>query len=396
VRVLVLPPAMAVTHFLAQVPLIWALRAAGHDILVAGSADLEQAALSAGLGFAELGSAKPLEDAAQSLPEDTFPAPEWTDREKTELGRFLWRTIADMQAAYAADHIAEYRAFAESWRPDLLLADHTALIARPLGALLGVPVVTHRWGVDPTGDLYRERARQQLQPLCEELGLPGLPDPDALVDPCPPSLQHESAVPGLPMRYIPFNGPGVMPEWARAKSGKRRVCLCPGRTLVPTCGPAPVQRAAEAIDGLPDVEAIVALTPADRVRVGPLPKSFRVVEQLPLNLFLDTCDLMVLLGGSGVGLTATSFGLPQVVLPQWFDQFDYGRRLEAAGAGRSIDTRAGQADIAGVRGTIAAVLDDPSYRAGAQRLRDEIRSGPLPATVVAELERLVRRPARTP
>ncbi|MFD9895434.1 nucleotide disphospho-sugar-binding domain-containing protein [Amycolatopsis sp. NPDC059027] len=389
-RVLVIPPAMAATHLLALVPLCWALRSAGHELLVAGPADIEETTLSAGLGFIELGSAKRFEGAAQTVPEDTFPAPEWAEREDADRSRVLMELIADMQSTYAIDHLADYRRFAEAWRPDLVLADHTAIIARPLGGVLGVPTVTHRWGVDPTGEAFRERARRQLGPLCAELGLPELPDPEFIIDPCPPSLQHESAVPGIPMRYLPFNGPGVFPQWALTGAGRKRVCLCPGRTLVPTCGPAPVLRAVAALDGIPDVETTVALTAADRERVGPLPASFRVVEQLPLNLFLGGCDLVVLLGGGGVGLTATSFGLPQVVLPQWFDQFDYGRRIEEAGAGLSIGSRERQADIDGLRQAFASVLEDPGFTAGARRLRDEIESAPPPSAVVAELERLVR------
>jgi UDP:flavonoid glycosyltransferase YjiC (YdhE family) len=393
VRVLVIPPAMAVTHLLALVPLCWALRAAGHELLVAGPADARETALSAGLGFTEVGSAERLEGAAQTVAEDVYPAPQWTARNNAEISQVLMEMIADMQSTYANDHLADYRRFAQAWRPDLVLADHSALIARPLGGVLGVPVVTHRWGVDPTGEPFQRKARQLLAPLCAELGLSGLPDPDIIIDPCPPSLQHESAVPGLPMRYVPYNGPGVLPDWALADSGRKRVCLCPGRTLVPTCGPAPVLRAVEALAGLPEVETIVALTAADHQRVGSLPESFRVVEQLPLNLFLSGCDLVVMLGGGGVGLTTTSFGLPQVVLPQWFDQFDYGRRLADAGAGISIDSRERQADIDGIRRAIASVLADSKYTEGARRLRQEIESAPPPSAVVTELERLAYRSA---
>ncbi|MFE0021514.1 nucleotide disphospho-sugar-binding domain-containing protein [Amycolatopsis sp. NPDC059021] len=384
-RVLVLPPPAAATHLMAMVPLSWALRAMGHDVLVAGTPDLAATAASAGLGFAEVGSSAEFDRAFDEIPtEDMFPAPEWMLPEFADQKRLQIHNQADMQAAYTRGFLGDYRELADRWRPDLLLADLTLLLARVLGGVTGIPVVAHRWGVDPTGAVFEDRAREQLAPLCGSRGLPGFPVPSLLVDPCPPSLQWEGAPPGQPMRYLPSNGVGVYPLWTRELRAGRRVCVCPGRTVLRVVGPRAMRAVAAALEDLVDVEVVFALTAEDRARVGSLPPRFRVVESLPLAMFLDTCDAFVSLGGGGSALTAAALGVPQLVLPQWFDHFDLGRRLGEAGAGISIDSKQGQADIPGITKAVSALLEDRSFAGAAAVLKAENAASPTPAQV-AEL-----------
>ncbi|MET9264982.1 nucleotide disphospho-sugar-binding domain-containing protein [Amycolatopsis sp. NPDC004079] len=387
-RVLALPSPSAATHIMAMVPLMWALRAAGHEVLFAGTPDIAGSAHAAGFSFAALGSSENFNRDLYVDPGDRFPVEEWKHRETTRYGRFLVEMLADLHADYADAALPDYERFAREWQPDLLLPDSTALIGRVLGGVLGVPVATHRYGVDATGPVYHDKARWDLAPLCDRLGLAGLPDSDLVLDPCPPSLQSREASPGLRMRYVPFNGAGTVADWALRPSPRKRVCICFGKTLLSICGPRPLVRVAEALAGLDDVEVVLAVSKSDVGLIGELPPHWRVVELMPLTLFLPGCDLLIALGGSGAALSAAALGVPQLVLPQVFDHFDCASRIQEAGAGLSIDTRAAQADIGGIRDAISTILGDPSYAAAARRVREENEAGLTPAEVVPVLEQL--------
>jgi UDP:flavonoid glycosyltransferase YjiC (YdhE family) len=384
VRVLILPPAAASTHLMAMVPLSWAFRGAGHEVLVAGAPELASTVLAAGLSFAEVGAIAGFLDKAvdQEITEDMFPTPEWTQPEHVE-------NHAAKQAGYAIRYLEDYRRLATAWGADLLMVDLISLIGRVLGGVLDIPVITHRWGVDPTGEAFEAKAKKELDPLCQRHGLSGLPDPLLVVDPCPPSLQWEGARPGQRMRYLPANGAGALPEGTYTPAAERRICVCPGRSALRWIGPRPMRRVAEALADIKDAEVIFALTAADRQRVGTLPEWFHVVESVPLSLFLETCDVFICLGGGGSALTATALGVPQLVLPQWFDHFDLGRRLSDATAGISIDSREGQDDVEGIRKAVTMLLDHPAYAEGARRLKAENDASPPPSTVVAMVEDLV-------
>ena len=97
-------------------------------------------------------------------------------------------------------------------------------------------------------------------------------------------------------------------------------------------------------------------------------------------------------GGSGSVLGALAHGLPLVLLPMGADQPQNAQRCAALGAGRVLDVIAATPDD--VRDAVSAVLSEPSYRAAAERLRDELAALPGPEHAVALVERLAteRRP----
>jgi UDP:flavonoid glycosyltransferase YjiC (YdhE family) len=386
-RVLAVPPPDP-SHLVAMVPLCWALRAAGHEVLVACQPDVAPAGRAAGLSVAEIGmEARLTEHARRFTPPETYPSVAFAERD-SEAGRFLWEVTAITFVEHANTNIQGYVRLAEAWRADLVLTNPEALLGRVLGGVLGVPVVSYRWGVDPTAGPFETKAQELLGRLCSRLGLPGLPDPALIVDPCPPSLQLEDAPKGQSLRFAPYNGTGILPDWALDRPSGRRVCVSMGQSVLSLAGPRPFQRAIEALSGLDDVEVIAALTPEHRQAVGDLPEGVRVAESVPLNLFLGTCDLLIHHGGAGTGLTGTSFGLPQLVLPQFFDQFDYGRQLAEAGAGITIADAAGQDDVDGIRAAISKLLDDPGYASAAAKLRAEIEAATPADAVVDILEQL--------
>jgi glycosyltransferase len=289
----------------------------------------------------------------------------------------------------------QYLDFAREFRPDLIVADPFEYSALMVGAVLGVPAVHHRWGVDEISGPAREAVREPLAELCAAHGLAGLPDPDVLLDPCPPTLQLPGIERGTPIRAVPFNGPGVLPSFRhRSRSRPLRLVVSMGMRTLLLNGVAHVRRILAACDDLPGTEVLATVEEPYRDALGPLPANVRLVDPTPLDLFLDSCDAMVHHGGAGSTMTATAFGLPQLVLPQLADQFGHADRIQATGAGIALDTVELQDDPAALREAIGDLFFDQRYGRSAADLAAEMRAMPSPVKVAADLAVLAER-ART-
>ncbi|MEQ4303839.1 nucleotide disphospho-sugar-binding domain-containing protein [Plantactinospora sp. B6F1] len=379
------------THLTPLVPLAWALRAAGHELLVAGQPDVLEAARCAGLNAVSIGTRfdlgamllAGLPDGVRPIELRGRPAPEVMG----EYGR-VWMVHAERM-------LPDYLHFARGFRPDLILADPLEYVALIVGGVLGVPVVQHRWGVDPISTPARPKARLALAEACRSVGLAGLPDPHVLLDPCPPSLQLPGVEPATPLRCVPYNGGGAVPAWlgselGEGRPGPRRVAVSVGGLTLVMHGVPFLRRLLWAFDGLPDVEAVATVDAVHREEIGPVPGNVRMIDPTPLNMFLGRCAAVVHHGGAGTSMSATDAGLPQLVLPQISDQFAAGDRLAARGAAIAIDDAARQNDPAALRAALAALLEDDSYAKAARELGREMRDQPTPARIAADLERLAR------
>ncbi|GAA2448598.1 nucleotide disphospho-sugar-binding domain-containing protein [Streptomyces glaucus] len=375
------------THFLPLVPLLWALRSAGHEVTVVGQPDVLGAVRTCGLTGVGVGESfdvnamllKGLPEEQRPLQARPRPAPELMGG----YGRLWW--------GHATALLDRYTDLAEAYRPELILADPLEYCSLIIGARLGVPVVHHRWTVDAISGPARRFVRPDFQELCERLGLTGLPDPDVLLDPCPPSLRIPDGEPGVPIRYVPYSGGAEVPAWVRAArgpgAGRRRVAVSLGNTLA-LHGERFARGLLHALAARPGTEILVTLPEPYRTAIGPLPDQVTAVDPLPLHLFLGTCDAMVHHGGAGTAMAATAFGLPQLALPQLADHFPLGDRLAATGAGLSFDTVAQQDDPRVVGAALDDLLSDPRYAESARRLAAEMAAMPSPAAVAADLEHL--------
>ncbi|WP_159930117.1 MULTISPECIES: nucleotide disphospho-sugar-binding domain-containing protein [Nocardia] len=367
-------------HLLAMVPFCWALRLAGHEVLVASRNDVTATALRSGLNAVELTALNvPMDQLRTQVHPGMFPLPLFADRDQSS-GQGLWQVAAQNWHNHARQHLETFAAVATDWGAQVILTDPLATIGRALGAELDLPVLVHRWGIDPTGGPFTERTAV----LAEEAGT-RLADPVAILDICPPRLQAPDAPPGTPVGYVPFNGTGALPPWHRNDDGRKRIAVCMGGSTLGLTGPRPLESVLAALSGIGDAEVVVALSASDRATVGELPGHVRVVEEVPLNLFLPGCDLLVHHGGSTTGLTAGWFGLPQLVLPQMFDQFDYARGLVRAGVGLAAETPAGQGDIEALTTSVRALLQESRFRDAAARIGADLRAAPTPNDVVTQV-----------
>ncbi|MDX3691356.1 DUF1205 domain-containing protein [Streptomyces europaeiscabiei] len=384
------------SHLPPLVPVAWALRAAGHEVVVAGQPDSVESARTAGLNIVVLGERFDTERLVlEALTPGKRPLEARPRGGPAMKGGFggLWIERGRTMAGAHLD-------FARHYRPDLILSDPLDYAALIVGGVLGVPAVHQRWGVDPVGTPRIPAARAELADLCRSLGLDSLPDPAAVLDPCPPSLQLPELAPQTPVRYVPFNGSGALPDWLRRDWGRpsseaRRVLVSLGRRTLTYHGVPFVRALLHAFGGLDGVEIVATVDAGHRAVIGEVPPNVRMTDPFPLHAALDSCDAIVTHGGSATTMTATLYGVPQLALPQMADCFAHGDRLATCGAGITLDTVEQQDDPELLRESLRRLLDNPGYKASAAKLRAEMESMPTPAATAAVLEGLVQQNQRT-
>jgi MGT family glycosyltransferase len=91
-------------------------------------------------------------------------------------------------------------------------------------------------------------------------------------------------------------------------------------------------------------------------------------EFLPQTSILPQVDLVITHGGNNTVTEALHFGVPMVVLPLFWDQYDNAQRIDETGFGRRLDTYMHSPDE--LRGAIDGLLADESL---ARRLSDVSR-----------------------
>jgi UDP:flavonoid glycosyltransferase YjiC (YdhE family) len=394
----VLVNALAPTHLMPMVPLTWALRAAGHEVMFLGHADTVTTAHEAGLATRRIGPAnggahrwrKPVrKNDPFSAPGSSTTVPN-SDREKARTA-----AIAQQWAGRIDGYIDDYLEFARPWRPDLILSEPMEFSGSVAAAALGVPLAMHRFGVDNFTSTLVEPMREALQEVCDRLDAPGAVDPALVLDPCPAAVQSPNVPVGTPVRYVPYNGTAPIADWTLEEPHGRRICISFGLWGIQVLAAEKklrdvVESIGAAVDELGDVEAIFLMPEQYADDLGRPPRGIRVVDQLPINLFMRDCDLMVHHGGNGIALTALACGVPQLIVAQEGPLYaPTGERIEAAGAGRAILDEKERFDPQVIGAAITDVLTGQGYAKAAEALCADIAALPTPAARVADLEALV-------
>ncbi len=167
-----------------------------------------------------------------------------------------------------------------------------------------------------------------------------------------------------------------------------RVCLTFGLLTASLNGVSLFRRLMTALGDIPELEFILTLERDYADALGPVPECVRIVDPVPLDLFLRTCDAIVHHGGAGTFLSACAVGVPQLVLPGFADSFAVGEQIAASGAGISVSRVVGQNNPKTLRDSVLRVVQDPAFRQSAERVASEVAGLPTPAGVVARLEEL--------
>ncbi|WP_018681847.1 nucleotide disphospho-sugar-binding domain-containing protein [Actinokineospora enzanensis] len=377
------------------VSLGWALRAAGHEVLVATQPAFAPKVTGTGLPAVGLG---PDVDVAAMFRQG-FDA---KLRATTRLPASWPGTVTGLRDAgllpgvlRGLDHFRDVAevladdlvAFGRSWRPDLVVHEPTAVGGPLLARVLGIPSVRHVWGPD-FFHWMDELAGDRLAPLARRFGVDDLRAAgDLTVDPCPTAMRAPGSGPAQAVRCVPYNGPGVVPDWLREPPSRSRVLLTWG-TWIRDNALTHLFRVPEILRALRehDAEVLVTAGAAERELLGEVPDNVRLIDPTPLHLVLPTCDAIVHQGGTGTVMTAATHGLPQLAVPQVPDQLFNAERMAAAGVGHYLPTAEASADAVAER--FAAVVGDPALRERAVRTAAEIAAQPPLAQVCEVLERL--------
>ncbi|MEJ3653047.1 nucleotide disphospho-sugar-binding domain-containing protein [Actinomycetes bacterium KLBMP 9759] len=389
------------SHLYPLVPLAWALRSAGHDVVVAGPPDLVGAITDAGLPAVPVGGLLDFAEVAagQVGPVADGPSVEGADRGGVD-GLPPTITADGVAFRYAAAMLPELVDFGRFHRPDLVLHEPGNLAAAVAAAALRVPSVRLLWGPDH-GTRLRLDVDAVLGPLVGGLGLGRALDPADValdgtltLDPCPPPMQVPLPVTTLPIRFVPYNGTAVLPGWLRRPSQRPLVCLTRG-TLMAAMGLDTRFDLVGAVRALAelDVTVVLALSGVDLTGVA-LPADVRVCTgALALHLLLPRCAAVVHQGGAGTTMTAAACGVPQLVVPAVADQHFNAERVVRTGAGTALPVE--RAGPGAVRDAVAALLADPGRQAMASELRRRSDARPAPSATVPHLEQLAAEHLRT-
>lgn len=397
------------THLLGLVPLAWAFRARGDDVVVATQPALAADARAAGLPVAAVGRDTQLWRVARALGSaDRIPplghaAPplSW-DFLRAELERAVpwwWRMVNDPMS----DDLV---ALCRRWRPDLVLWGAVTFAGAVAAHVTGARHARVLFGADLGGRLHRNYLHARPaecgdDPLLEWLdrvstrhgGGPvdrRVAHGEATIDYLPPSLRlaaEPDDAPPLSMRFVPYHGRGVVPGWLRRRPTTPRACITLGRSAFERTGRHGV-RVREVVRGVsealgPEAEVVLTVPGSLHDSLGPMPPQVRLTSFVPLDPLAPTCSIVVNHGGGGTLCTVARHGVPQLVLPLSYDEPVLGEAVERCGAGRSLDPAS--ATAADVAAAVAELTGGAYPGAGVRLLREQILAMPSPADVAHRL-----------
>jgi UDP:flavonoid glycosyltransferase YjiC (YdhE family) len=373
------------SHLYVLVPLAWACRAAGHEVLVVSQPEILGEISSTGLPGASVGADVDAVNLVRGyvLPSEAGQGDGLGQAPKLGKGP----RAMQMFMAHAESMVDGLVDLAREWQPDVVVFEPTALAGPVAAAAVGVPSVRHLYGTD-----LMMRARAVLPDALAELrdrhGT-GEFDPFGVstIDPTPTSFQVPTDYRRLPMRYVPFNGPGARPEPLR-RTDKPRVCVTWGHTIA-KLDPKRflVPQIIDAIHPL-DIEVVVAVSAEQQALLTDVPDNVTVVVDNPVHHLLPQCDLVVGHGGAGTVLTALHHGLPLLLVPQLPDHLGHSGRVLASGAGEVLARD--EVTPERLRDEVTRLLADGPEREAATKLSQEMRQQPPPSELVAELETIAR------
>ncbi|MFK0259258.1 nucleotide disphospho-sugar-binding domain-containing protein [Streptomyces sp. NPDC090445] len=369
-RILFTGPASA-GHLFPMIPTAQALRAAGHEVLFAGSQPLDQLR-EAGFPIVEIGDGRTVREVfEQSTDEEVrYVAPDMTTDEILDRAAQGFALVSRP----TVDGLLEA---ADSWGADLLVYDSFQASAPLVAAKLKIPSVIQNFGVTSGLDMVGRLAANFTEAY-ETYGVAGPAQATAL-NIVPASLGGDPG--GLRMRYIPYNGGGTVPAELLRRGSRPRVAVTLGTVLTEMDGVRAIVRLTEAAASV-DAEFLLAVGDTDLTPLGTLPDNVRPLPWVPLAELLTASDALIHHGGSGTLLTALQAGLPQLLLPQGADHFTNADALTATGAA----LRSASDDVDDR--LLTRLITDPALGEAATRLRAENAALPTPAETVPALEAL--------
>ncbi|MEU1729774.1 nucleotide disphospho-sugar-binding domain-containing protein [Streptosporangium sp. NPDC020145] len=357
-----------------MVPLAWAFRLAGHEVTFAAAGD---ALAVRDAGFLTLDAVPGLTTARMIADFQEGPAAERLQQPREGISPEELEQIKPLVVAMWDGYVDGHVRLAERLRPDLIVYDPIFTAGPVAAAKLGVPCVAHNYGVGGFEPEVFDRAPANEAFLRHGVTVPKGVETIGVV----PSSLVIGPRPRWSMRYTPYNGGGLLPEWLLDEGDRPRVAVTLGTVVPETHGLgefAPIIEAAEAVDA----EFVIATGSGETSWSTPLPPNVRVTGWVPLGALLRGSAAAIHHGGAGTTLTCSALGVPQLILPNGADRHINAETLAARGS--ALTTLIGDLQVP----LIERLLTDEALRATAHEVRAEIEALPTPAEIAAELAAL--------
>jgi UDP:flavonoid glycosyltransferase YjiC (YdhE family) len=370
---------------LPLIPIAWAARAAGHEVLLGTTSNLEKVAAEAGLTTVDVAPGVDIWGTWNSLRQGNPVSERFRVLGEDVQHPFGVITLITTEGTIEA---------ARRFQADLIIypSDHAAgyLTAQALG----IPAleVGNRitWSTRDNGegnDIFRDQ--RIMDHVRAELSIPAAePNILAKVDPRAPSMGGLAADEGQwwPMRFVSFNGGAVMPDWALQPAVRPRIGVTLGTVVPQFAGTTSLTVVVDALAEM-DVDVILAQGDADISQLT-LPENVRAVGFLALSAFLPGSSLLIHHGGSGTTASALHHGIPQVVLPAFADNPASAALVAQRGLGLAHDPKT--VDVPTLQDMVKRVLTEPAFAAAAREVAAEMANQPSPADVIRRVEGLLQ------
>lgn len=361
-------------HLVPMFPLMRAFLAAGHEVAVITSAELESFLHSEGASDLVLLPGGPLgTDSMKSmeLRLGTSPA---TNPIPSVIAEFF----AGQQVDAGFDTALRE---AEAWAPDVVISETMDYVGCLIAAKLRVPFYRHTFGPTRPSELTDALLSVAAQ-RASAVGLT-VAKTEAFIDVFPAELQ-DPAVP-VPARRMPLRPEihgttkPVADLSAETEAHGAHALITFGTVFT---DPGIRERVAGSLDD--DLWHLVITQGA--IRNESLPASTptrRYVPFVPLSQLLPGTDVVVTAGGAGTVLSALIAGIPMVILPLGADHGINALRAERAGV--AVVVR----EPEDVGHAADQILSTPSYRDRSTRIAALISALPSAAEVARLLEKEV-------
>lgn len=415
--------------FQTCVPMAWALRTAGHEVRIASQPELTEFINRAGLSAVPVGrdhnlwriQERLLNGLAERHPEiyeqrvrsGRMPPFDLADEPVADttwdqlVSGYRW-TVSSWYQTVNQPMLAELVRFCRSWRPDLVIWEPGTYAAPIAAQACGATHARLLWCLDFFG-----RTRERFLRLREQRAEDDRADPLAewladrahafgaefseelttghfTLEQLPASLRMGTGLRCVPMRYVPYNGPAVVPSWLRTPPSKPRVVLTLGVAMAERFGGHgwSLQSLFDELADL-DIELVATLPESEQDKLARVPANVRIVSYVPLHALVSGSSVVVHHAGFGTLATVALHGVPQLTVPEQFDAPPLARRLAATGA--SLNVPGSEVSGPALRDAVSRLLDEPSFTAAAGRLRAEMLALPSPNELAGDLERLTTR-----
>ncbi|MEU1801234.1 glycosyltransferase [Streptomyces sp. NPDC019937] len=397
------------SHGRAQLPLLRALAAAGHEVLVVTNPTLasvfEDDDVRVDTTMPDLDPRARMMERADEL--TALPTGDKAALHSA-VAKLMFRGMAGTGAKISLEGVFP---LVKEFQPDLILRDGFDMGAVLIAERLGIPQLPTPSGamnvVDPV-DLL-----PYLNATREEIGLPTHDDPLSVVphgrvDCVPPEFTFARNLPPTwsYRQTVDVERASVLPRWvAELPTDKPLVYAAIGTALpkmleltnnAPQGAPegpalpiefpdptATLRTIADAVSRLEDC-TVVLTTSGVPLDTDGLPSHVHVTERLPQPILLESVDLFLTHGGFNSIRESLRTGTPLAVLPQFGDQHANARRVQELGIGRAVTDTTPD----GVAAVCRDVLADKAITARARTARLAMLATPGIETAVGDLEKL--------